>query len=203
MERTYRRKSPGNTHAHTDYSVPLSPILEVGRVRNQSLLLRKRRCHEPLMQRGVMSQHNIKNAVRPIPKSCKNRAAAMPTAAPYLKHSIRQHQATLGGYQLEQIKRNSCYRQEVALESQATCPTRKSESSAQSLSQRVAILTDKYVTFASSLNTTNLKLPLLRKQERKLTFKIKKKIYPLHTQSVFKAHFNGPLPLEEEIAQIS
>lgn len=133
------------------------------------------------MHRGVMPQHNIKNAVKPIPKSCKNRAAAMPTAAPYLKHSIRQHQDTLGGYQLEQIKRSclySCYRQEVALESQSTCPTRKSESSAQSLIQRVAILTDKYVTFASSLNTTNLKLPLLRKQERKLTFKIKKKSTP-------------------------
>lgn len=151
--------------------------MEVGRVRNLSLLLRKRKCHEPLMHRGVMAQH-IKNAVRPIPKSCKNRAAAMPTAAPYLKPSNRQHQATLGGYRLEQIKRNSCYRQEVALVSQSTCPTRKSESSAQSFIQRVAILTDKYVAFASSLNTTNLKLPLLRKQERKLTFKIKKKKLP-------------------------
>lgn len=53
---------------------------------------------------GVMPQHNIKDAIRPIPKSCKNRDMAMPTAAPYLKPSNRQHQDKLGGYQLEQIK---------------------------------------------------------------------------------------------------
>lgn len=96
----------------------------------------------------------------------------MPTAAPYLKPSNRQHQDTLEATNWNRSKGTVATGKEVALESQLTCPTRKSESSAKSLTQWVAILTDKYVAFASSLNTANLKLPLLRKQERKLMFKI-------------------------------
>lgn len=56
------------------------------------------------MHRGLCHSTTLRMPSDLSLKSCKYRATAMPVAAPYLKPSNRQHQNTLGDYQLKQIK---------------------------------------------------------------------------------------------------
>lgn len=137
----------------------------------------------------VKSQHRINEAIRPTHEewqeysSCIANCCSISPATGSIRPCFED---TIG---IDQ--RNSRCRQEAALKSQPTCPPREPESSAKSLAQRVAILSAKCVAFASSLNITGLKLPLLRNQERKHMFKSlkrKKKSLP-SIPSVFKVHF--------------
>lgn len=137
----------------------------------------------------VKSQHRINEAIRPTHEEWQeysSRIANCCSISP-ATGSIRPcFEDTIG---IDQ--RNNRCRQEAALKSQPTCPPREPESSAKSLAQRVAILSAKCVAFASSLNITGLKLPLLRNQERKHMFKSlkrKKKAYPafpVSSKSIF------------------
>lgn len=143
----------------------------------------------------VKSRHRINEAIRPTHEEWQeysSRTANCCSISP-ATGSIRPcFEDTIG---IDQ--RNSHCRQETALKSQPTCPLRKPESSAKSLAQRVTILSAKCVAFASSLNITGLKLPLLRNQERKHMFKnLKRKKSLPSIPSVFKVHFYFFLSLE-------
>lgn len=143
----------------------------------------------------VKSRHRINDAIRPTHEEWQeysSRTANCCSISPATGSIRTCFEDTIG---IDQ--RNSRCRPEAALKSQPTCPPRKPESSAKSLAQRVAILSAKCVAFASSLNITGLKLPLLRNQERKHMFKSlkrKKKAYPAYpvsSKSIFTFFVTG------------
>lgn len=117
----------------------------------------------------VKSQHRIDDAIRHFHKELEvygNSSANCCSSRPATGSIRTCFEVTVG---IDQS--NSCCRQEAVLKFQPTCPPRTSESSAKSLTQWVTILSAKCVAFASSLNITNLKLPLPRKgREGKETF---------------------------------
>lgn len=193
----WRRKSLGGIQAREGYLVPVpfpttprSCFCGSGQSKKSVSSFEGDRMSSVFDAVGrVKSQHRINEAIRPTHEEWQeysSRTANCCSISP-ATGSIRPcFEDTIG---IDQ--RNSHCRQETTLKSQPTCPLRKPESSAKSLAQRVTILSAKCVAFASSLNITGLKLPLLRNQERKHMFKnLKRKkkaypAYPVSSKSIF------------------